>query len=73
MCWIHNEGPGPEEQAGQPDHERILRELYGLTPAQVLVYDRVCQIVDEALEQFEKGYAVCVEEQTADLAKELTP
>ncbi|MFD7157934.1 hypothetical protein ACFV9C_25255 [Kribbella sp. NPDC059898] len=62
-----------EADAGRDEHERTLNELYGLTPAQVHLYDRVINIVDEALEQFDKGYAVCVEEQTADLAKELCP
>jgi hypothetical protein len=62
-----------DDVAGQPEHEQILHELYGLTPAQVYVYDLVSKIIDEALEQFDKGYAVCIEEQTADLAKELTP
>jgi len=62
-----------EEPDVGPAHETILNELYGLTPAQVHLYDRVIKIVDEALEQFDKGFAVCIEEQTADLAKELVP
>lgn len=72
MCWIAHER-GEPATAGQDHHEQILNELYGLTPAQVHLYDRVSCIVDEALAQFDKGYAVCVEEQTADLAKELVP
>lgn len=88
MCWIVSELSLQEakasvrldgethvvgELAGQRAHDRILSELYGLGPAQVYVYDAVMKIVDEALGQFDKGYAVCVEEQTADLARELVP
>ncbi|MGZ0147165.1 hypothetical protein ACXJJ3_08845 [Kribbella sp. WER1] len=72
MCWIAHDRDEPAG-AGHEEHEQVLNELYGLTPAQVHLYDRVTKIVDEALEQFDKGYAVCVEEQTADLARELCP
>lgn len=86
MCWLSHEANPPHElrrtwqtyydvtpDVGQDEHEQILAELYGLTPAQVHMYDALSKIVDEALEQFDKGYAVCVEEQMADMAKELTP
>lgn len=78
MCWIAREAGASvrldgETQVVQTTHERILHELYGLTPAQVHLYDRISTVVDEALEQFDMGYAVCVEEQMADLAKELAP
>lgn len=81
MCWIAHDGDrlrpewktNYEEPDVAPAHEQVLAELYGLSPAQVHLYDAVIKIVDEALEQFDKGFAVCIEEQTADLAKELVP
>lgn len=71
MCWLMRDSTDPVDD--QAAHEQILHELYGLTPGQVHLYDRISTVVGEALAQFDKGYAVCVEEQTADLAKELCP
>jgi hypothetical protein len=52
---------------------RILHEMYGLTPAQVVVYNQLHGLVDEALEQFEQGYAVDVEAELAELARKFAP
>jgi hypothetical protein len=51
----------------------ILADMYGLTPEQCEWYDRFHALVHEALEQFDQGYAVNVEQQMADLAKEVCP
>lgn len=55
------------------NHEEALADLYGLTPEQVAVYERLHVLVEVALEQFDQGFAVNVEQEMADLAKELCP
>lgn len=50
----------------------ILAEMYGLDAAQARIYNKLEGLVDEALEQFDKGYAVDVERQMAGLARELS-
>ena len=49
---------------------RILREMYGLNPAQALIYERLDHLVDHALEQFDLG-AVNVEPEMAAIARDL--
>jgi hypothetical protein len=51
----------------------ILLEMYGLNAEQVVLWNRLAALVDEALEQYEKGYAVDVEQRMADIVKELLP
>lgn len=57
----------------EPTDARILADLYGLNWEQVRVYNKLEALVDEALIQFDKGYAVDVERHMADLAKEWKP
>ena len=45
--------------------------MYRLTPPQVRTYNRLYELVDEALEQFDQGYAVNVESQMAEIARDL--
>jgi hypothetical protein len=52
---------------------KILKEMYGLTAEQCDLWQRLHGLVHEALEQYDKGYAVDVEQQMADIAKELRP
>lgn len=49
----------------------LLRELYGLTPAESLVYERLERLVDHALKQSDLGYAVNVEPEMAAIARDL--
>lgn len=51
----------------------ILLEMYGLNTEQAVLWNRVAALVDEALEQYEQGYAVDVEQHMADIVKELWP
>ncbi|MEV8372978.1 hypothetical protein AB0P21_09590 [Kribbella sp. NPDC056861] len=55
----------------QERSNRILAAMYRLTPPQVQTYHRLCELVDEALDQFEQGYAVNVEPQMAQIARDL--
>ena len=52
--------------------DAIVAEMYDLTPAQVAVYNRLHVLVEDALEQFDQGFAVNVEDQMAELARQLT-
>jgi hypothetical protein len=56
-----------------PTDADVLLDLYGLTPEQSVVWLRLGDLIDEALEQFEKGYAVDVERHMADIAKQVCP
>lgn len=53
--------------------DEILAEMYDLSPEQVQFYNRLHELVEEALDQFEDGYAVDVEAQMAEIAKEVYP
>jgi len=50
---------------------KVVRDMYGLTPAQLVTWERLHALVIEALDQYDQGIAVNVEQQMADLAKEL--
>lgn len=49
--------------------DSILREMYRLDERQLKVYHQLHDLVDQALTQFEQGYAVDVEAEMADLAR----
>jgi hypothetical protein len=51
----------------------ILHDMYGLTPAQVEVWAQLHNLVEQALIQFEQGYAVDVEAEMAELARKFAP
>ena len=55
------------------DLASIVAEMYSLNPEQVQVYMLLNDLVHAALEQYDAGFAVDVEQRMADIAKQIAP
>lgn len=60
--------PGMDDKDDK-DFRAAIAKAHGLNPGQLDLYMAIYVLVDEALEQFAKGWAVDVEQQIADVVK----